>query len=229
MDRHKDMQEYLDAKKRIFLNQDKDDFLILNERDPLLKDLAKETKAKCLYFTESDEFNPNQAAVVAVSGIFDIDKSVCLKVFKEFKGLEHRLEYVTQINNIKFINDSKATLAESTAWAIKNIPSPVILIAGGKDKGSDYASILEIAAKRIKEVVLIGEAKEKIKKAFGNALPIEEATTLEEAVCKAYHKASPGDCVLLSPMCSSFDMFLDYQDRGNCFKKAVFALTENKI
>ena len=229
LDRHKDMQEYLDAKKRIFLNQDKDDFLILNERDLLLKDLAKETKAKCLYFAESDEFNPNQAATVTVSGIFNIDKSVCLKVFKEFNGLEHRLEYVTQINNIKFINDSKATLAESTAWAIKNIPSPVILIAGGKDKGADYASILEIAAKRIKEVVLIGEAKEKIKKAFDGALPIEEATTLEEAVYKAYHKASPGDCVLLSPMCSSFDMFLDYQDRVNCFKKAVFALTENKI
>jgi UDP-N-acetylmuramoylalanine--D-glutamate ligase len=227
LDRHKDMQEYLDAKKRIFLNQDKDDFLILNERDPLLKGLAKETRAKCLYFSESAEFNPNQAAAVTVSGIFNIDKNSCLKVFKEFKGLEHRLEYVTQINNIRFINDSKATLAESTAWAIKNIPSPVILIAGGKDKGVDYASILSIAARRVKGVILIGEAKEKIKKALGTALSIDEAATLEEAVHKAYHKAIPGDCVLLSPMCSSFDMFLDYQDRGNCFKKAVFALAKN--
>lgn len=229
LDRHKDMQEYLDAKKRIFLNQDKDDFLVLNGRDPLLNNLAKESKAKVLYFAESDELNPNQAAVVSVAGILNMHKGVCLKVFKEFKGLEHRLEFIAQINDIQFINDSKATLAESTAWAIKNTSSPVILIAGGKDKGVDYASILDdTVTSRVKGVILIGEAKEKIKEAFQGSLSIDEANTLEEAVCKAYQKASPGDCVLLSPMCSSFDMFLDYEDRGNRFKKAVFALAKSK-
>ncbi len=226
LDRHKDMREYLDAKKRIFMNQDDSDFLVLNGSDPILKKLADETKAKVLFFFESQDLNPNQAAVVTVGSILGIEKNICLKVFSEFKGLQHRFEYVTEINNIKFINDSKATLVESTIWAIKNISSPVILIAGGKDKGVDYKGILDIAAKKVKEVILIGEAKEKIKKEFNGFLSLDEASTLEEAVNKAYLKASPGDSVLFSPMCSSFDMFSNYEERGNCFKKAVLNLAK---
>jgi UDP-N-acetylmuramoylalanine--D-glutamate ligase len=208
------------------MNQDSSDFLVLNEGDQVLKKIADETRAKVVYFCESAEFNPNQAAVIAVSSILSIDKHICLKVLQEFKGLEHRFEYVTEINNVKFINDSKATLVESTIWAIKNISSPVILIAGGKDKGVDYKVILDIAVKKVKEVILIGEAKEKIKKEFEGYLSIDEASTLEEAVSKAYLKASPGDSVLLSPMCSSFDMFSNYEERGNCFKKAVLNLAK---
>jgi len=228
LDRHRDIQEYLDAKKRIFMNQDDSDFLVLNGRDPILKNLAGETKAKVLFFFESQDLNPNQAAVVTVGSILGIEKNTCLKVFREFKGLEHRFEYVTEINNIKFINDSKSTLVESTIWAIKNISSPVILIAGGKDKGVDYKGILDIAAKRVKEVILIGEAKEKIKKEFNGFLSLDEAYTLEEAVNKAYLKAKPGDSVLLSPMCSSFDMFSNYEERGDRFKKAVLNLAKAK-
>ena len=226
LDRYKDMREYLDAKKRIFMNQGDSDFLVLNGCDPILKKLSDETKAKVLFFLESQDLNPNQAAVVTVGSILGIEKNICLKVFSEFKGLQHRFEYVTEINNIKFINDSKATLVESTIWAIKNISSPVILIAGGKDKGVDYKGILDIAAKKVKEVILIGEAKEKIKKEFNGFLSLDEASTLEEAVNKAYLKASPGDSVLLSPMCSSFDMFSNYEERGDCFKKAVLNLAK---
>lgn len=228
LDRYKDIEEYLDAKKRIFMNQEECDFLVLNERDPILRNLANEAKAKVIFFSESGELNPNQSAVVAVGSILGIDKNICLKVFSEFKGLEHRFEYVAEINNIKFINDSKATLVESTIWAIKNISTPVILIAGGKDKGVDYKGILDIAARKVKEVILIGEAKEKIKKEFKGFLSLDEASTLEEAVNKAYLKAKPGDSVLLSPMCSSFDMFSDYEERGNVFKKAVLNLAKAK-
>ena len=102
----------------------------------------------------------------------------------------------------------------------------MILIAGGKDKGVDYKGILDIAAKKVKEVILIGEAKEKIKKEFNGFLSLDEASTLEEAVNKAYLKARSGDSVLFSPMCSSFDMFSNYEERGNCFKKAVLNLAK---
>ena len=221
LDRHKDMREYLEAKKRIFMNQKKDDFLVLNELDEALKNLAKESTGKVIYFSETDEFNPNQAAAVAVCKILGIDKKVCLKVFSEFKGLEHRFEQVAEINNIKFINDSKATLVESTVWALNCINSPVILIAGGRDKGVDYQGILPWAKDKVKEVILVGEAKEKIKKALNGFLNISAAQSLEEAVRMAYEKSAPGDYVLFSPMCSSFDMFSDYEERGRVFKNAV--------
>jgi UDP-N-acetylmuramoylalanine--D-glutamate ligase len=228
LDRHKDMQEYLEAKKRIFLNQDKNDFLVLNEQDQVLKNLAKETKAKVVYFSESKDLNPNQAAVVTVGSILGIDRDACLSIFAEFKGLEHRLEYVTQINNIKFINDSKATTVESTAWALRNISSPIILIAGGRDKGVDYKGILDLAREKVKEVILIGEAQEKIREVFKGFLSLDQSETMEEAVNKAFHKARAGDCVLLSPMCSSFDMFVNYEDRGRVFKDAVYNLAKNQ-
>ena len=228
LDRHKDMQEYLDAKKRIFMNQDKDDFLVLNQDDPVLRDLAKEAKAKVVYFSGSAEFNPDQAAVLSVGEILGIDKKIILNVFKDFKGIQHRLEYVAEINRVKFINDSKATTADSAIWALTNIKSPVFLICGGRHKGVDYSVILPSAAEKVREVILIGEAKEFIRSSLKGTLPMSEAATLEEAVKAAFLKASPGDCVLLSPMCSSFDMFSSYEERGDCFKKIVLSLTKEK-
>ncbi|MDD5155558.1 MAG: Mur ligase family protein, partial [Candidatus Omnitrophica bacterium] len=227
-DRHKDMREYLEAKKRIFLNQDKNDYLVLNEQDGVLKDLAKEARSQVAYFSGSTELNPNQAAVVTAVSLLGIGKDACLKVFGEFKGLEHRFEYVAEINNIKFINDSKATTVESAIWALSNISSPVILIAGGRDKGVDYRGILDSARKKVKEVILIGEAKEKMRASLKGYLSLDEAQTLPAAVNKAFNKACPGDCVLLSPMCSSFDMFANYEERGKAFKGAVYNLAKNK-
>ncbi len=227
LDRYKDMQEYAAAKKRIFLNQDKNDFLVLNNDDSVLKSIAHESKAGIVYFSEKNSLNLNQAAVLTVGSILGIDKELILKVFKGFKGIEHRMEYVTRINDVQFINDSKATTADSAIWALKNINSPVILIAGGKHKGIDYSVILEEARKKVKSVVLIGEAKELIKKALEPVFPIEDAKTLQEAVKKAYLKAGAGDSVLFSPMCSSFDMFSNYEERGRVFKEAVYNLNLN--
>lgn len=224
LDRYKDVKEYLKAKKRIFMNQDETDYLILNNHDPVLRGLAQETKSKVIYFCETKDLNPNQSAVLAVGKILGIDENTILNVFKEFKGIEHRLEFVTELNNIKFINDSKATTVDSCIWALKNINNPIVLIAGGKDKGLDYNPILDLAREKVKVVVLIGEAREKLRYAFMKYLSIEEADTLEEAVGVAYSKARPGYCVLFSPMCSSFDMFSNYEERGKCFKKAVFDL-----
>jgi UDP-N-acetylmuramoylalanine--D-glutamate ligase len=227
LDRYKSMQEYLDAKKRIFRNQDKNDFLVLNNDDPVVRELAKETNANVVYFSQTKDLNPNQSAVLSVGSILGIDRESVLGIFREFKGIEHRLEHVAQINNIKFINDSKATTADSTIWALKNIDQPIILIAGGKDKGIDYSLILDLAPKKVREVILIGEAKEKIRAAFSGYLEIDEAGSLQEAVLKAFLKAKPGDCVLLSPMCSSFDMFSSFEERGHVFKNAVQNLARN--
>lgn len=210
------------------MNQDESDFLVLNYDDPVVKDFSKEAKARAIYFSQTPDLNPNQAAVLAVGSILGIDKETCLKVFRDFKGLEHRLEEVTQINGITFINDSKSTTADSTIWALNNIPRPVLLIAGGRHKGVDYGIAADLIRKKAKEVILIGEAKEKIKNALKGFPDIHESSTLEEAVRFAFSRAEPGDCVLLSPMCSSFDMFLNYEERGKAFKKAVFTLAQNQ-
>ena len=153
-----------------------------------------------------------------------------LDVFSKFKGIEHRLEEVAVINKVKFINDSKATTADSAIWALNSISSPVILIAGGRHKGIDYRVILEAARDKVKQAVLIGEAKDKIAADLNGAFPIEKAGSLEEAINKAYSFSRPGFSVLFSPMCSSFDMFADYEDRGRAFKRIVLNLaTEASI
>ena len=227
LDRYSNMQEYLEAKKRIFLNQDNQDFLVLNSDDAALSDLAKETAAQVVYFKESASLNPNQAAVLSVGSILGIDKELISKEFSSFRGIEHRMELVAEINNIRFINDSKATTADSAAWALKNTEAPVILIAGGKDKGVDYRVISELARQKVKGLILIGEAKDKIREALGDFLSVRYADSLEHAVSQAYYLAKPGDTVLLSPMCSSFDMFSSYEERGKVFKQAVNNLLNN--
>jgi len=224
LDRYKNMQDYLLAKKRIFMNQGPEDFLILNQDDPALRELAGESAAKVVYFSKSEGFNPNQSAVLAVAEILRIKEDTCCKVFQDFGGVEHRMEYVDSVNNVKFINDSKATTVDSAIWALENINSPVILIAGGKHKGLDYGVIRDFARKKLKHVVLIGEAKSKIRQALGEEFSITECNTLEEAANASLELAEAGDCILLSPMCSSFDMFEDYQQRGRAFKEIVRGL-----
>lgn len=224
LDRYNNIREYLDAKKRIFMNQDKGDFLILNADDPLLKDIKNQANSKVIFFTIAQGLNPNQSAVFSVGQVLGIDKRLMQKVFSEFKGIQHRMEELRQINGVRFINDSKATTADSAIWAIKNIDTPIILIAGGRHKGIDYRVILEPARGKVKQVILIGEAKEKISRDINGEFPVEMAASLEDAVNKAYACALPGYCVLFSPMCSSFDMFKDYEDRGRVFKKIVSEL-----
>jgi UDP-N-acetylmuramoylalanine--D-glutamate ligase len=227
LDRHKDMQEYIDAKKRIFMNQDGSDFLVLNADDPVLSQLAKEARSKVVFFKHSGTLNPNQAAVTAVGSILGIGREKMQKVFDGFTGLEHRLEFVAEINRVRFINDSKATTADSAKWALENIDAPVLLIAGGRHKGVDYGLIKEVARNKVKELILIGEARADIERALAG-FKIDSAMTLDDAVRKAFSRASPGDCVLLSPMCSSFDMFSDYEERGRVFKESVRKLAKPK-
>jgi UDP-N-acetylmuramoylalanine--D-glutamate ligase len=226
LDRYKDVKQYLQAKKRIYMNQDENDHLVLNQDDQTLKALAAEARSKVTFFSETQDLNPNQAAVMAVSGILGIAGQACRDVFRNFKGIEHRLEFVAEIDGIKFINDSKATTVDAAVWALRNILAPSILICGGRDKGNDYSVISGLMQDKVKEVFLIGEAQSKMSAAFRGLVSLQEVNSLEEAVRLAFNKASRGYTVLLSPMCSSFDMFTDYEDRGRKFKKAVQALKQ---
>ncbi len=206
------------------MNQDKNDFLVLNYGDEALRILAAEAKSKVLFFNKESsekEFDQNQMAVLAVAKALGIDRKVCLEVFKDFKGVEHRLEFVRNLKGIDFVNDSKATNIDSTIWALRNIKKPAVLIAGGRDKGSDFASIRGLVKEKIREVVLVGEANERIAAAWDKLLPISQVKTFQEAVAVAYSKAKSGEIVLFSPMCKSFDMFTDYEHRGRTFKELV--------
>ncbi|MBL7070695.1 MAG: UDP-N-acetylmuramoyl-L-alanine--D-glutamate ligase [Candidatus Omnitrophica bacterium] len=146
-----------------------------------------------------------------------------LDAIRSFKALPHRFELVYEIDGVKYINDSKSTTVDSTMKALRDFPEQsVILIAGGRDKGSDYSPIIELA-KKIKYAVLIGETRSKIRSALnGQDVRIHECGTLQEAVTFSGKAAQSGDAVILSPMCSSFDMFKNYKERGDEFKASVF-------
>ncbi len=227
LDRHTDMEEYLTAKKRIFMNQGQDDYAVLNYAEVAVRDFAKEIKSHPIFFNCGEEdavSNPNYLAVLAVGKIFNIDKEKSLKLLQNFKGVEHRLEFVRNVKGVDFINDSKATTVDSAVWALKNIKKPLIMIAGGRDKNIDFTKIRDLVKDKIKEIVLIGEAREKLAKAFSSIVKIKDANSLREAVNSAFRDAEKGDCVLLCPMCTSFDMFKDFEERGRVFKKIVHEL-----
>lgn len=221
LDRHKDMLEYTTLKKRIFSSQTEHDFTVLNRNDPVVEEFANHTKAKLVFFESSTDLNANEAAAMAVASIFNIKEETCREVFKNFKGIEHRLEYVDTIKEVDFINDSKATTTDATLWALKNTKKPVILIAGGKDKGADFRQIRPHIKNSVKNIILIGEAKDLIRFALEDIVSIKNADSLEEATEIAFNLASKGDCVLLSPMCASFDMFSNFEERGEIFKSIV--------
>ena len=226
LDRHKDMQEYLDAKKRIFMNQDKEDWAVLNYDYPEVRGLSAGIKSKVLYFNkvkEEEDFklNSNYRAAIAIGSIFGVSQDICITIFKKFKGIEHRFEYVRTVNGVDFINDSKATTVEAAIWALNNLNKPAIMIAGGRDKGMDFSAIKNLLKEKVKKLVLVGETRQKIKKTLGDAVETKEVETLDEAVSFAYGDASDGDCVLLSPMCASFDMFVNFEQRGKVFKDIV--------
>ena len=145
---------------------------------------------------------------------------------RSFPGVEHRLEFVTKISGVNFFNDSKATNVDATVKALESFSGGLLVILGGKDKGSDYGPLVPLLRERAKVVLLIGAAAEKIAAQLGGAIPLERAETLQRAVALAYEHAREGDTVLLAPACASFDQFEDYEHRGRTFKQLVRALAE---
>ena len=166
----------------------------------------------------------NAMAAILAAHYAGVPEQDIKTVLRQFTGVEHRLEFVRELNGVRFVNDSKATTVESLYYALQSFEQPIVLIAGGKDKGSDFSRLNEQIAGKVKAVVLIGQATEKMQGAWQGLKPIYSEKTLREAVQKAYRLAEPGDVVLLSPACASFDMFRDFEDRGRQFKQIVNAL-----
>jgi len=143
---------------------------------------------------------------------------------RRFKGVEHRIEFVTEIEGIKFYNDSKATNVDSTVKALEAFDRDVIVILGGKDKDSDYTLLAPLVRERVKQVILIGDASDKIASHLEGSSPMTQARSMEDAVMKSFEAAVAGDTILLAPACASFDMFDNYEHRGRAFKEAVYKL-----
>lgn len=162
----------------------------------------------------------SMAASLAASAV-DIRKEKIREALQTFQSLEHRMEPVATIKNVEFINDSKATNVNSTWFALESMKKPVVLILGGVDKGNDYSLLTELVQEKVKAIVCMGTDNKKIHDVFGEVVSTIDATSAQEAVQAAFRFAQKGDVVLLSPACASFDLFKNYEDRGNQFKKAV--------
>ena len=139
-----------------------------------------------------------------------------------FQGVEHRLEKVLKINNVQYINDSKATNINATYYALESVPSETIWIVGGVDKGNKYEELLSLVNEKVKAIICLGVDNARIKEVFSNCVEnLVETQSMKEAVQLAYHLGKSGDTVLLSPACASFDLFQNYEDRGRQFKDNV--------
>lgn len=262
LNRHHTMENYINAKARVFKNQDKTDFTILNYDDSIVRDLGKNSNGNVLYFSIKEEvkqgayLDKNNNIVIKVDGkelvlmnkselslpgnhnlenamsailmayVLNIDTDVIIDTLRTFKGVEHRLEFVTNKDGIMFVNDSKGTNPDSTIKAITSYERPIVLIAGGYEKQSDFTEMIKYATKNVKALVLLGQTAEKIETTakehgINNISKVED---MEAAVKKAYEIAESGDVVLLSPACASWDMYPNFEARGLDFKENIYKL-----
>ena len=164
----------------------------------------------------------NAMAATSVAKLMQIRKATIRESLSNFQGVEHRLEKVLKIQNVQYINDSKATNVNATFFALDSMNMPTVWIVGGVDKGNDYNELMSLVREKVKAVICLGVDNKKIIDAFGNVVDIMvEVTSMSDAVKMAKRIAEKGDTVLLSPACASFDLFENYEDRGNQFKQAV--------
>ena len=260
MNRHHTMENYIDAKARVFMNQDKNDFCVLNYDDELTRALAEKCNANVVFFSRLEKLEKgvyvengdiiidinekinlmkvcelslpgghnleNCMAAAAMAYVSGIDIEVIREVLKTFKAVEHRLEFVKEVEGVKYVNDSKGTNPDSTIKAVQAYENPIILIAGGYDKGSTYDELLEIAKKNVKTLVLLGQTADKIEEAARRIgfTDIHRVEDMKEAVKTCHDIAKEGDIVLLSPACASWGMYKNFEVRGEDFKDNVNSL-----
>lgn len=166
-----------------------------------------------------NQFNTMAASVAGAT--MDIRKNKIREAVQTFENLEHRMESVATVRGVEFINDSKATNVNSTWYALESMTKPTILVLGGVDKGNDYTLITELVKEKVKAIVCMGLDNKKIHDAFDDVVKVVDTDNASDAVRSSYSLAQPGDIVLLSPACASFDLFKNYEDRGRQFKDAV--------
>jgi UDP-N-acetylmuramoylalanine--D-glutamate ligase len=164
----------------------------------------------------------NAMAAASVAQLMKIRKATIRESLSNFQGVEHRLEKVLKIQNVQYINDSKATNVNSVFYALDSMTAPTVWIVGGIDKGNDYTELMALVREKVKAIVCLGIDNKKIIDTFGNVVDVMiEVDNMVDAVQMSQRLAEKGDAVLLSPACASFDLFENYEDRGNQFKKAV--------
>ncbi len=167
----------------------------------------------------------NSMAAGITASLLGVRKETIRQSLQDFKSLEHRLEFVSTIRGVDFINDSKATNVNSTWYALESMNKKIIWIAGGVDKGNDYTALKELVNDKVKAIVCLGKDNEKLHHAFSSEVGyIVDTYSAEDAVKMAFNLAKSGEAVLLSPSCASFDLFENYEDRGRKFKRAVLSL-----
>jgi UDP-N-acetylmuramoylalanine--D-glutamate ligase len=260
LDRHKTFANYVNAKARIFKNQQPDDFAVLNADDPTTAGLANRNKAQLFWFSRKKEVEKgafvrggqtlfrdgksereimplaeiplkgahnleNVLAGVSIGMLAGCQPAQIREAVRNFKAVEHRLEFVAKVAGVDYYNDSKATNVDATIKALESFPANIHLILGGKDKGSDYSVLNDLLRERVKRVYTIGAAAPKIESQITGA-EIVPSQTLENAIRRARESAATGDVVLLAPACASFDQFENYEHRGRVFKELVHSLAE---
>lgn len=240
LERHHSMQEYISQKARIFMNQDQNDFCVYNADDPLVSSLVKRTKSKLIPFAKSNletiGLKPqeiripgrhnleNALAAAQVALLCGVSRETIASVLRSFSGVSHRFEFVAEVKGIKFYDDSKATNPDSTLVALETFSGQeVILILGGRDKGVSLSALCKKIKGEVKKVVLMGEATDRFKKELNKfgIFNIHLVGSMDEAVKYSFRLGIPGDIVLLSPACASFDMFTNFEERGRVFKESV--------
>ena len=255
LDRHHTLESYINAKARLFETQGPDDFAVLNADDPVTVALSTRTRANVAWFSSTRQVDgawldgdmirldgdellnvhdlelrgrhnyENVMAAALMAQHAGADSSQIASAAATFAPVEHRLEFVRELNGVRYYNDSKATSVDATLKALDAFPGGVYIILGGKDKGSDYTVLRQPLRDHACAVLLIGAAASKIEEQLkGDAFTLTRCGTLAAAVDEAAHLANPGDTVLLAPACSSFDQFDNYEQRGRVFKDLVNAL-----
>ncbi|MFC1883326.1 UDP-N-acetylmuramoyl-L-alanine--D-glutamate ligase, partial [Thermodesulfobacteriota bacterium] len=256
LDRYPDYDSYANSKLRVFENQGKGQYFILNDDDDRLTGIDNKSGVTVLRygFDEKENRNSfyknnkikskignkamgsisvessklvgkhnlsNMMAVILCGLVLDIDQTIILKSVNEFKGLPNRLEWVKELGGVDFFNDSKATNVDAAIKAVKSFDRQLVLVAGGLHKGSDYEPLVRASVDKVKHCVFIGKAKNLLARAFEGHIPFDFAKDMDEAVRAAFSRSKSGGAILLSPACSSFDMYNDYADRGKAFRIAI--------
>ena len=254
LDRHGNMDTYLEVKARLIANQDGDDLFVANVDDPYVRNLTHYARAEVIPFGFNLETGVtiqngnlvfrngtgwrkvmaaselplpgrhNLANAMAAVGIccgMGISPEIAGEALRKLSPVEHRLEFVRDVERAKYYNDSKATNVSATITALESFERPILLIAGGRSKGGDFQALRVPLRRHVKTLITIGETAEQLENDLGDLARVVQAETLEQAVKTAHSLARAGDIVLLSPACASFDQFTNYEERGKAFKTLV--------
>jgi UDP-N-acetylmuramoylalanine--D-glutamate ligase len=255
LDRYPSFDAYAHAKGNAFAKQTEEDWAVALATDPIALREARRGRGRLMTFGPGGRFDVdadgvvdresgerfrradialtgghnalNVAASIACVAPFGVDGATIRRVLREFHGLPHRTAFVAEVGGVRFYDDSKGTNVGAAVTALEGLVEPrAVLIAGGRDKGGSYGPLADAIARKGRAAVVMGEAAAAIAQAVGERAPVRQAKSMVEAVRLAVSLAEPGDAVLLSPACSSFDMFRDYKHRGDEFVRAVLALEE---